>query len=405
MHIAHFTNTYKPNINGVVRSVSSFRDALTDLGHQVFVFSQDSPGYVDQEPFVFRYPALNIPTFDYSLTIPVSPHIDWVIPSLKLDIIHSNHPVLIGNAAADKAEKLNIPLVFTFHSRYEEYSQLLPFSQNLLRGIIVDWLVHYIERCQHIIVPSEHIRQSLIQYTEMGDCISVIPTGLNLKHYQEGDGRLLRQKLGWQDKQILVSSGRLSWEKNWKVLLTAVAEVMSKEDEIRLILIGDGPQKDDLVNFCQELGIHERVHCAGLLPFEEVPEYLKAGDLFCFASVNETQGLVTAEAMAAGLPVVAVNSIGTNEIVTNGVTGLLVENDSHALAQAINQVMGNGALFGRLKTAATKKSRAFDISAAARKIVGVYEQAVEDKKANRSIKINTVLLEEGNYQLIPSQNS
>lgn len=95
----------------------------------------------------------------------------------------------------------------------------------------------------------------------------------------------------------------------------------------------------------------------------------------------------------------------SHEIVTNGVTGLLVENDPHALAQGINQVMGNGALFGRLKTAATKKSRAFDISAAARKLVGVYEQAVEDKKANRSIKINTVLLEEGNYQLIPSQNS
>ncbi len=405
MRIAHFTNTYKPNTNGVVRSVSSFRDVLTTMGHQIFIFSQDSPNYYDQEPFIFRYPALSIPAFDYSLSIPVSPHIDWLLPSLKLDVIHSNHPILVGNAAADKAEKLDIPLVFTFHSRYEEYSQMLPFSQNFVREMIVDWLVHYMERCQHIVVPSEHIRQSLAQYTGGSECISLIPTGIDLKLYQEADGSMLRKSLGWQDKQILVSTGRLAWEKNWKVLLLATAEVMAKETDVRLLLIGDGPQKDELVNFSKDLGIFERIYFAGMLPFDSVPEYLKAADLFCFASINETQGLVTMEAMAAGLPVVAVNSMGTNEIVENGVTGLLSENEPQALAKAIQQVMGDGALFGRFKNAAAKKSRSFDIHIAAKKLIAVYEQAIEDKKANRFIKMDKELLKESKHQLIVSEES
>lgn len=400
MRIAHFTNTYKPNINGVVRSVSAFRDALSRMGHQVFIFSQDAPNFEDQEPYIFRYPALNIPAMDYSFSIPVSPHIDWLLPSLKLDIIHSNHPVLVGNAAADKAERMNIPLVFTFHSRYEEYSHLIPFSQNFVRELIVDWLVHYIQRCQHLVVPSERIRQSLSQFIVESDCISAIPTGIDLQLFRCADGSQLRKALGWQDKKILVSTGRLAWEKNWKILLQAAADVMKNEPDARLILIGDGPQKDELVNFSKELEIFENIYFTGQLPFESVAEYLKAADLFCFASVIETQGLVTMEAMGAGLPVVAVNALGTNEIVETGVNGLLTENDPHALASAITQILGNGALFGRLKSAAIKKSQTFDIHIQARKMLSVYEQAIESKKNGRHITIDTELLKESNKRLI-----
>lgn len=109
LHIAHFTNTYFPVMSGVVRSISTFRQAQEELGHTVFVFGQDAPGHVDTEPFVFRYPSLNIPIRNYPATIPVSPYIDWVLPILKLDIIHAHHPSPMGAAASDKAEKLGIP--------------------------------------------------------------------------------------------------------------------------------------------------------------------------------------------------------------------------------------------------------------------------------------------------------
>ena len=125
MHIAHFTNTYHPVTSGVVRSVSSFRQALSDLGHNVFIFAQTDREYKDKEPFVFRYPALQLPLQEYPLTIPVSNFVDTLLPSLKLDVIHAHHPALLGQVAARKAEALNVPLVFTHHTRYRESATTL----------------------------------------------------------------------------------------------------------------------------------------------------------------------------------------------------------------------------------------------------------------------------------------
>lgn len=398
MHIAHFTNTYKPNINGVVRSVSTFRKSLTQMGHNVFIFSQDTQDYEDTEAFVFRYPALSIPTVDYSFSIPVSPFIDWLLPSLKLDVIHSNHPVLLGYAAADKAEKFNIPLVFTFHTRYEEYSHYIPFSQAFVKEIIVDWLLRYIERCQHIITPSESIRQMLIKYSGITDHITTIPTGIELKPYQEATGASIRYNLNWGKEKILVSIGRLAAEKNLKTLLSAFALVMQSNQNTRLVIIGDGPQKEELKKFAKDLGIAECVLFTGLVPFDQIPKYLKAADLFCFASVSETQGLVTMEAMAAGLPVVAVKGTGTSEIVQDGITGILTENTPESLAQAINRVLENEELYHQYEHEALGISHSFDIAVQAQRIINVYEQAIEDKKAGRSIKANLEALRQSKNQ-------
>lgn len=398
MHIAHFTNTYKPNINGVVRSVSTFRESLTRMGHNVFIFSQDTQDYEDTEPFVFRYPALSIPTVDYSFSIPVSPFIDWLLPSLKIDVIHSNHPVLLGYAAADKAEKLGIPLVFTFHTRYEEYSHYIPFSQAFIKEIIVDWLLRYIERCQHIITPSESIRQMLIKYSGITDHVTTIPTGIELKPYQEATGASIRKKLNCEKERILVTIGRLAPEKNLKTLLLAYALVMKSNQNTRLIVIGDGPQKEELKKFAKDLGISEQVHFTGLVPFDQIPRYLKAADIFCFSSITETQGLVTMEAMAAGLPVVAVKGTGTTEIVQDGKTGILTENTPESLAQAIIQVIEDCELRQKFHDAALHISQSFDTTVQAQKMISVYEQAIEDKKAGRTIKANLEALKESKKQ-------
>ena len=134
MHIAHFTNTYRPVISGVVRSVSTFRQALVELGHNVFIFTQQASDYEDTEPFIFRYPALDLPVFhDFPSTIPLSPFVDRLLPHLKLDLIHTHHPVLLGQTAASKAEELDLPLIFTFHTRYREYSHYVPLSQKFVQ--------------------------------------------------------------------------------------------------------------------------------------------------------------------------------------------------------------------------------------------------------------------------------
>ena len=141
MHIGFFTNAYYPTVSGVVRSVSSFRDALAEEGHHVFIFAPHASEYLDAQPIVFRYPAIDIPKFpQFPFAIPISNCMDRVLPSLKLEVVHSHHPVLLGQTAVAKAEELRLPIIFTFHTRNREYSHYFAISQDFVKEQIDNWL-------------------------------------------------------------------------------------------------------------------------------------------------------------------------------------------------------------------------------------------------------------------------
>jgi len=392
LRIAFFTNYYHPVVNGVVRSVASFREILTKQGHIVFIFAQSANEYEDDEPFIFRYPSLSLPLpVDIATVIPVSSFVDQLLPTLKLDVIHTHHPILLGQTAASKAADLNVPLVFTFHTQYWEYTHYVPFPQeaiqDFLKNAIHSWLKVFMRKCQHIVIPSESIKEILIKDYGLEDHYTVIPTGTDLKPFLRADGNILRQSQGWQDDKVIISIGRLAHEKNWETLLRAAAQVYAHHPNMRLVLIGDGPDKQTLEALATELGIAERVSFTGRLPFEDIPTYLRAADMFSFASVTETQGLVTIEAMAAGLPVVAVDGSGTHDIVDHGKDGFLVENDSNALATAISEMLCNPQQMKQFGINALKKAKTFDINRLAKQMVKVYEQAIQDKKDNRYVTL------------------
>jgi 1,2-diacylglycerol 3-alpha-glucosyltransferase len=395
MHIAFFTNFYLPIVNGVVRSVESFRSELTNQGHNVFVFAQTDQDYVDQAPFIFRYPSLRLPTqVKVSAVIPVSPFVDQLLPALKLDVIHTHHPFLLGQTAAGKAEDLGLPLVFTFHTQYQEYTHYVPLPQEaiqeFLKDAIQNWLMDFIGKCHHIVVPSESMKETLVRDYGLRDRYTVIPTGIDLELYRRAGGRSLRSKLGWQKDKVLVSSGRLGQEKNWDTLFKAVKKAHQKHPELRFVLIGDGLERESLQNLAAELGIAERIIFTGEVPFSEVVRYLKAADVFGFASVTETQGLVTMEALAAGLPVVAVDASGTRDIVEDGEQGYLVPNDADALADSIIRLFDSPGTMKKFRSKALKKAKEYDIKNCTRQLVEVYKQAVEDKKDGQHVGIEKV---------------
>ncbi|HEX6386902.1 MAG TPA: glycosyltransferase [Anaerolineae bacterium] len=385
MHLAHFTNTYLPVISGVVRSVSSFRQALTELGHNVFIFAQHASDHKDEEPFIFRYPALELPIQDYPLTIPVSNFVDKLLPSLKPDVIHSHHPALLGQVAARKAEQFQVPLVFTHHTRYQEYSHYVALPQELVKDVIGRWLADYMKKCQHIVVPSHSIKEMLAELYGIHERVTVVPTGIDVAPYQQADGGAIRQQRGWEDDTVLISIGRLAEEKNWRTLIAAAQVVMERHPDVRLAILGDGDEREELEKYSRKLEIADRVEFVGKVPFDDVPRYLRAADIFCFASITETQGLVTMEAMAAGLPVVAVGASGTSDIVENGVDGLLTANDSQALAEAIERLVRDDDLRQRFCQAAAAKIKRFDANVLAERLVEVYQQAIADKKAGRAV--------------------
>ena len=393
MHIAFFTNYYHPVVNGVVRSVASFRENLVKQGHNVFVFAQSDSNYTDSEPFIFRYPSLPLPLGDISTAIPVSPFVDQLLPILKLDVIHTHHPILLGQTAARKAEELGLPLVFTFHTQYWEYTHYIPFPQEVIQDFLKNavhrWLREFMQKCQHIIIPSESLREILVRDYGLHERYSVIPTGTDLEPFLQADGKSLRAEHGWHDEKVLVSVGRLAPEKNWDTLLQAFAKVYEKHPGVRLVLIGDGTARQTLETLSAELGITDRVTGTGAVPFEQIPRYLKAADLFAFASVTETQGLVTIEAMAASLPVVAVDGPGTRDIVEHGKQGFLVENDPEALAGALNQLLSDPQKMKRFSSNALKKARTFDVKELGKQLIGVYEQAIQDKKEDQYVTLQT----------------
>lgn len=392
LRIGYFTNYYHPVVNGVVRSVASFREILTKQGHDVFIFAQAASDYRDEEPFIFRYPSLTIPTqTEIPAVIPVSAFVDQLLPSLKLDVIHTHHPFLLGQAAATKAADLDVPLVFTFHTQYWEYTHYVPILQeaiqDFLKNAIHNWLRVFMRKCQHIVIPSESIKKILVRDYGLEDCYTVIPTGTDLKPFLKANGRAVRQREGWKDDKVIVSIGRLAQEKNWDTLLRAAALVHKKHPDMRLVLIGDGPEKHSLEKLASELGIRERVTFTGKVPFGKIPDYLKAADVFGFASVTETQGLVTIEAMAAGLPVVAVDGSGTHDIVDHGTDGFLVKNSPKALAASLTKMLSDPERMKRFGAQALKKAKTFDIERLGKQMLKVYQQAIRDKKENRHVTL------------------
>ena len=318
LRVAMFTNVYLPTTNGVVVSVETFRRALTELGHHVYIFGPDSGNIEDRAPYIFRYPALELPLQKYPLTLPVSPYIDHVLRNLKPQVLHANHPALLGRVAERKSAELDLPLVFTYHTRYADYSHYAdPLPQENVKEFIDHWLASFMTACHQVVVPSESIKDMLEQsYGEsIGNHISVVPTGVETAKYSSFKHEEARAKMGWpEDKKVLISIGRLAKEKNFDLLIKAFARIDDKN--ATLVIMGGGDEKKNLEALAKELGVGERVEFPGLVPFDEVPVYLAAADLFVFASVTETQGLVTLEAMASGLPVAAVDASGTREAVS-----------------------------------------------------------------------------------------
>jgi len=392
MNIAHFTNFYLPIINGVVRSVESFREELTRQGHNVFVFAQDSVDYEDEAPFIFRYPSMPLPAqVDVSAVIPVSPFIDNLLPSLKVNVFHAHHPILLGQTAARKADEFDLPLVFTFHTQYREYTHYVPLPQDVIQEFLKDrvetWLREYMRQCQHIVIPSQSMKDILVRDYGLEDRFTVIPTGIDLEPYRKADGSALRARMGWNSDKVMISIGRLAEEKNWSTFLRAAQKAYQKHPDLRVVLIGDGLDKDKLQDLAIKLEFADRVTFTGKLPFSEVTNYLKAADLFGFASVTETQGLVTMEAMAAGLPVVAVDASGTRDIVDNGEQGYLVSDDVDALAGSFDRLLDSPEAMQKFSDNALERAKTFDVKYCAGQLVDVYEQAILDRSKGQYVTI------------------
>jgi len=385
LKIGIFTDSYKPYTSGVVTSISTFKEELTQLGHEIHIFAPSYPHYDEAEENVYRYYSIPSPTNpEYTLAIPVYPGMNMLIKNMNLDIIHVHSPFTMGRVGLRYARKYNLPLLFTYHTRYDQYVHYIPVAHELAKEVTIKYSSHFCNNCSHLIAPSSEIEE-MIRSFDVKTPISVIPSGVPIEKFNGRQAGWLREHYPIPDNnRILLFVGRLTKEKNLPFLIQAFKEVKENLSETTLVIIAQGPLEEELKEFVTSVGLslNKDVIFTGALPFESLINAYYSADLFVFSSLTETQGLVLIEAMAAGLPVVAVRASGVQEMVDDGINGALTLCDTHELAAAVCRVLNDDKLYQSLKINARKKAERLSSRNMALKLEKVYEELLANSRYN-----------------------
>jgi glycosyltransferase involved in cell wall biosynthesis len=381
MRIGIFTNNYKPRLSGVPISIETFTKELRRMGHRVYIFAPSIRGYRDEDGDVFRLPSIPCP-WDRTLALPLP----WVrgvgglVKELCLDIIHTQHPFVIGWLAARLARKNKIPLVFTHHTRYEEYAHYIPFDQRIVRRVATSLSTSYANRCDLVIVPTKQMKDILLK-NGVRTWIERLPTGIELGRFEGVSSRALRQIHGLEERtRILLHVGRLAKEKNIPFLIEAFKKIAERVPSTVLVVVGYGPFEAELRKLVGKSGLGEKIILCKTDRRSDLYLYYAGAEIFLFSSLTETQGLVICEALAAGLPVVAIDSVGASEVVVDGVNGYLTENSIERFSRCVIELLMDEEKRGRFSRAARERARGFSSHLQAERLLLLYKRVIEGKR-------------------------
>ena len=382
MRIGFFSESYKPYVSGVVKSIESFTEELNKKGHEVFIFAPDYPRVEEEaESNIFRIKSLPAPTHpEFRLPLPLAPAWKKKAAALNLDIIHTHSPFIMGWLAKSTAKKLDLPLIFTYHTLYEKYSHYVPLVQKLVQKATLKYTRKYCDYCELIIAPSDYVKKRLRQQ-QVSTPILTIPTGIDISLYENRDPSWIRKEYSLnQEDNLLLFVGRLGREKNIDFLLQAFSEILNNINHTKLMIVGEGPYKENLIQLSRELGLQQEVIFTGLQPHARVIDFYLDSDLFVFPSLTETQGLVILEAMAGNLPVVAVDAAGATGVVEEGVNGLLVGKDEYDFAQAVIQLLTHEKRYNLFKKKAYRKAQEYTIEKMSERLIQGYQKIISGSR-------------------------
>jgi glycosyltransferase involved in cell wall biosynthesis len=379
MKILMMTNTYLPMVGGVARSVKLFADAYRELGHDVLVvapqFSEEAPN----DPDVVRVPAIvNFNGSDFSVRLPIPGLLRQAVEDFQPQIVHAHHPFLLGDTALRIAGARNLPLVFTHHTMYERYTHYVPGDSTPMRDFAVELATRFANLCDQVVAPSASIAR-ILRDRGVKTSIEPIPTGIEYDQFRHGDGQKIRRRFHIPADAVVVGHvGRLAPEKNLAFLARTVANALSATEHTHCLIVGDGPSADEIQEIFKQRGLSDRLVLSGSLSGQDLVDAYHAMDVFAFASLTETQGMVLAEAMAAGRPVVALDAPGARETVRDPSTGRLVkEEDESAFTGALLEVLQSDADARRAMGERGQEAAAdFDTEKTAEETLSLYERVI-----------------------------
>jgi glycosyltransferase involved in cell wall biosynthesis len=396
IRVGIFTDGYPPVVNGVSTSVHTLVEQLEKAGHKVFVFAPRFPGYTEHAPNVLRFPSFITP-FDkrYPLPMPFSRELFATLRRLRLDVIHSQSPFVLGLVALELSRRHKLPLVATNHTLYLQYTHYVPFVPkpviSAMARKVIGW---YYRSCEGVITPSRMAASQLIDlFSVCTTPVHVVPSGIPIpKPIPLQQKQEARRLLGVpQSALMLLYCGRLAREKNLLMLLDAFEfGVLPRFPEAKLVLAGSGPDEDDVkerVNVSPALV--RSVILPGFINRDSLDPIYATADLFVFPSKSETQGMVSGEALAVGTPCVVVNEGGAPETVTDGVDGFLAPDDPAQFANAINRILEDPALRAKMGDAGIINAVNRTPERMAEKVIAIYQDAIDQVKAKGPRSMHT----------------
>ena len=378
MRIALVTDCYKPVINGVVTSVGIQANALRQAGHEVQIFApnhEEAPPEEEVTWFASRPFWLHK---EERFTYPWPPASLKRLWSKPFDVVHIQTPFNLGFTALMATSLRRLPRVFTHHTLWEEYVHYLPIPQRYTRPAALGLCHYFLNGVDRVITPSAEVRTRL-RGQGFGGSVDVIPTGIDVNVFRGGKAE--DANLDFDDDTIIfLYVGRLGKEKSVDQVLKAFHSAREEMPNLRLLVVGDGPARQELEELNRQLG--QGATFLGFQPRERLKDFMALARAFLFASVTETQGLVLLEAQAASVPVVAVRASGTNEAVDPDRTGVILEEgDLKGFSAAILDFAKHPDKARKMGVSAASWAEEFSSSAMADKMVDSYTLAIQSKRA------------------------
>jgi glycosyltransferase involved in cell wall biosynthesis len=378
-------DVYKPHVSGVTHYIALNQRYLEKLGHEVFVFTFGNPQPGDGAERVARSPGVPLIDTGYYFSFRYTDEVKALLQSM--DIVHVHHPFLSGQLALRYCTPLRIPVVFTNHTRYDLYLQTyLPVvPEGLGETFLQAYLPSFCRAVDLIISPSEGMAAVLRDLGVNCDNLAVIPNGIDLTGFLNVAHPRRRDEFGFDDQHVLLTYvGRIAPEKNLPLLIQSFAGITRAYDHARLLVVGDGPERESLEALAASMGISERVRFTGLVAYDQLPAYLAMADAFVTPSVTEVHPLTVIEAMATGLPVLGIHSPGVADTVVDGVTGLISSDDLAAFTAKMSLLVTEPELRQRMGAAARSAARDYAIEKTAPRVLEQYQRLVTQGARSRS---------------------
>ncbi|MBQ9092367.1 MAG: glycosyltransferase family 4 protein [Anaerotignum sp.] len=392
MNIGIFSDTYFPQLNGVATSIRTLATALEERGHHVYIFTPSDPrcyeGYDTLN--VYRLPSVPVHFVrDYRAGYVFSPFLAKKIIDLNLDIIHTQTEFCLGALGRFISTTQGIPLVHTYHTMYEDYVHYIGGGHIISKEMARDFSGIYCNASTAVIAPTRKTEQLLKSYG-VTKPISIIPTGINISNFRKDKFKPeeileLRKSLGLDaDTPVIVSIGRIAKEKSIDIVIGALPKLIEKLPDLKMVIVGEGNEIENLGKFAESIGVGEHIMFTGGKPWDEIGKYYQLGNIFCSASVSETQGLTFAEAMAAGVPVVAKKDECIENIIDNHVTGMLFESNDD-LPDLLYRVLTDKELSSNLSSASVKAMEALSVETFANSVENLYQEILDSGERPRKI--------------------